>query len=72
MLRVRKFPVTSWTAAGAVLCALGVNEVMVVGPARRRLERSEAEAAALSAGTVERELPSGAVLHPDGSIRKRT
>ena len=63
MLRVRKFPIASWTAAGAVLCALAVNELLVVQPARRRIERSEAEAAALSAQTAVRYTPHALPTH---------
>ena len=68
---VRRFPVTSWMLAGACLCGLAVNEVVFVRPARARLERSEAEEAALLSGNAPRELASGATLMPDGRIVKK-
>ena len=65
---VHKFPVLSWMLAGACLCGLAVNELVFVQPARRRLERLEAEEAAALAGVEPRPLPGGAVLMPDGRI----
>ena len=68
---VKRFPVTSWMLAGACLCGLAINEMILVRPARQKLERSEAEQAAFDAGAEPRVLASGAVLMPDGRIERR-
>lgn len=65
---IGKFPLMSWMLAGFCLCGLAVNEVVFVRPARRALERSEAEQAAVDMGTQPRVLASGATLMPDGRI----
>ena len=66
--KVGRFPVLSWMLAGACLCALAISEVTLVRPARRAMERSDAEQAARDLGQSPKELPGGKLLLPDGRV----